>query len=235
MLLTPNQKHIASWLLIVLLAGIALWLLAPALSPFLVAAVLAYALNPLVNRIDDWFNGRMPRWLAAALVEGAFILLVVGMFMLIVPIVISQAPMVRAQLPELLRKTGAWLQVTLHRYGFDVRLDIHTVVTWINDYFANSESPSSVNSLLSSLKIGGSMALKLISNLLLIPLALYYLLADWNRFVALVFSLVPLRMRDAVSSFANEADAVLGQYLRGQLLVMLLLAVFYSQIGRAHV
>ena len=228
MLLTPNQKHIASWLLIVLLAGIALWLLAPALSPFLVAAVLAYALNPLVNRIDDWFNGRMPRWLAAALVEGAFILLVVGMFMLIVPIVISQAPMVRAQLPELLRKTGAWLQVTLHRYGFDVRLDIHTVVTWINDYFANSESPSSVNSLLSSLKIGGSMALKLISNLLLIPLALYYLLADWNRFVALVFSLVPLRMRDAVSSFANEADAVLGQYLRGQLLVMLLLAVFYS-------
>ena len=76
MLLTPNQKHIASWLLIVLLAGIALWLLAPALSPFLVAAVLAYALNPLVNRIDDWFNGRMPRWLAAALVEGAFILLV---------------------------------------------------------------------------------------------------------------------------------------------------------------
>lgn len=31
------------------------------------------------------------------------------------------------------------------------------------------------------LKIGGSMALKLISNLLLIPLALYYLLADWNR------------------------------------------------------
>lgn len=43
----------------------------------------------------------MPRWLAAALVEGLLSCWIVGMFMLIVPIVISQAPMVRAQLPEL--------------------------------------------------------------------------------------------------------------------------------------
>lgn len=48
MLLTPNQKHIASWLLIVLLAGIALWLLAPAFVAFLVAAVLFVSSSPAV-------------------------------------------------------------------------------------------------------------------------------------------------------------------------------------------
>ena len=35
-------------------------------------------------------------------------------------------------------------------------------------------------------------------------------------------------MREAVHSFATEADEVLGQYLRGQLTVMLILAVYYS-------
>lgn len=228
MLLTPNQKRIASWLLIIALAGCALWLLASALSPFLVAAVLAYVLNPLVNRIDGWFNGLMPRWLAAALVECLFVLLVIGLLMLIVPIVISQAPMLRTQLPELLKNAATWVQAALRRYGFRVQLDLHTVVTWINGHFSSSDPSASVNSLLSSLKIGGSMALSLLSNLLLIPLALYYLLVDWNRFVGLLFSLVPLRMRGSVGSFANEADAVLGQYLRGQLLVMLILALFYS-------
>lgn len=49
-------------------------------------------------------------------------------------------------------------------------------------------------------------------NAVLIPVALFYLLMDWDRFVA----------------FAHEADQVLGQYLRGQLLVMLIMAVFYS-------
>jgi predicted PurR-regulated permease PerM len=58
--------------------------------------------------------------------------------------------------------------------------------------------------------------------------ALFYLLMDWDRFVASVLRMVPDRARRAFDSFTSEADAVLGQYLRGQLLVMLILAVFYS-------
>jgi predicted PurR-regulated permease PerM len=39
---------------------------------------------------------------------------------------------------------------------------------------------------------------------------------------------VPLKWRPAYDSFMNECDVVLGQYLRGQLLVMLALSVFYA-------
>jgi predicted PurR-regulated permease PerM len=83
-------------------------------------------------------------------------------------------------------------------------------------------------SLLSSLKLGGSVAMALLSNAVLIPVALFYLLMEWSSFVGSLLALVPPRLRGAVDSFTNEADAVLGQYLRGQLLVMLTLAVFYS-------
>jgi predicted PurR-regulated permease PerM len=66
----------------------------------------------------------------------------------------------------------------------------------------------------------------------LIPVVLFYLLMDWDRFVALAMQLVPPRLRASVDSFTEEADQVLGQYLRGQLMVMLILAAFYT-IGLA--
>jgi len=62
----------------------------------------------------------------------------------------------------------------------------------------------------------------------LIPVALFYLLLDWKPFVARVLELVPPRIRPGVDSFTDEADQVLGQYLRGQLLVMLTMATFYT-------
>lgn len=71
--------------------------------------------------------------------------------------------------------------------------------------------------LLSSLVIGGNVALSILGNLILIPLALYYLLVDWQRFTRAIYSLVPRRMRESVAGFVQEADIVLSQYLRGQL------------------
>jgi predicted PurR-regulated permease PerM len=62
----------------------------------------------------------------------------------------------------------------------------------------------------------------------LIPVALFYLLSDWDRVVASVVELVPPAWRPRYDAFMHECDEVLGQYLRGQLLVMLALAVFYS-------
>ena len=72
----------------------------------------------------------------------------------------------------------------------------------------------------------------LIGNAVLVPVVLFYVLADWPALVARVTALVPLRLRQSVASFLGECDLVLGQYLRGQLLVMLLMALFYS-VGMA--
>jgi predicted PurR-regulated permease PerM len=67
-----------------------------------------------------------------------------------------------------------------------------------------------------------------LGNLVLIPLSLFYLLMDWDRFIGHIVALVPTRVRPGFDSFVDEADEVLGQYLRGQLLVMGVLAVFYT-------
>jgi predicted PurR-regulated permease PerM len=56
----------------------------------------------------------------------------------------------------------------------------------------------------------------------------YYLLLDWTNLIARAKGLIPPRWSESVQSFLNETDEVLGQYLRGQLLVMAVLAVLYT-------
>lgn len=225
---TDYQKRTMAWLGIALLLGLALWLLAPVLTPFIVAAVLAYALNPLVNRVDGWFHGKLPRWAAVTIVVVLFMLAVTGVVMLIVPVVVKELPVLRSQLPMLLDRAGTWLQETGARFGVHAELNTASLKEWLLQYFNNGDAASGMGSVLSSLKIGGSVVLAIIGNLTLIPLVLFYLLLDWDTFLASLYQLVPQRLRDAVGSFTTEADDVLGQYLRGQLLVMLILALYYS-------
>jgi predicted PurR-regulated permease PerM len=61
-----------------------------------------------------------------------------------------------------------------------------------------------------------------------VPVALFYMLHDWTRLVNSVVVLVPPSWRERFDSFMHDCDQVLGEYLRGQLLVMLALAVFYT-------
>ena len=224
---TNTQKRVAAWCLIAASTVLALWLLGPVLTPFVVAAVLAYALTPLVNSLDTMGKGRLPRVVAVVVVELLFILAALSLVLLIVPIVAKELPLMREQAPLLADRLNAGLTPWLAQFGIKVQLDVESLKAVVLKYL-NANYEDVFGSLMSSLKLGGSMALAVIGNAVLIPVALFYLLMDWERFVARLLDLVPLPMRASFDSFTDEADTVLGQYLRGQLLVMLVMAIFYS-------
>ncbi len=135
--------------------------------------------------------------------------------------------MTAQQLPGLLDRLQAGLQPWLTELGIDFTLDVASLKAALTEYL-NANLGDSLGSVLVSLKIGGSYALALLGNLILIPVALFYLLLDWKQLVPRVVALVPPRLRGDYDRFMAEADAVLGQYLRGQSLVMLILAIYYS-------
>lgn len=230
MLLTKHQKRIVSWVLIAAFITLIIWLLAPVLTPFVVAAVLAYALNPLVDKLMRMARGKVSRWLAAIVVEGVFIIAIVGIFMLVLPLFIKQVPQLLRQLPSLIEQAQVWLQHQLQQQGVQIELNVQSYKTWLENYLSsNSDAAGTAgSSLLSSIKVGGNVAMSVLGNLMLIPMALYYLLVDWQRFIANVLELIPRGMRDSTVSLAREIDSILGQYLRGQLLVMMIMALFYS-------
>ena len=224
MQLTPAQRQTLSWLLIAVIGVLLVWLLAPVLMPFLFAGILAYILEPAVEKL---VKRRLPRVLAVTLVEVAAFVLILSVLLLIVPIVSKELPLLREQLPLLADKLNHTVSPWLAQYGIEVALDVASIKAFIVKYLgANVED--GLTTLLSSARIGGSFLLALIGNAVLIPAVLFYLLMDWPRLVARIDGLVPPRLRDSVRGFVRESDEMLGQYLRGQLLVMVILAVFYS-------
>lgn len=224
---TPAQRRAAAWLLIALLAVFALRSLGPVLTPFVVAAVLAYALTPLVDRLDELGRGRMPRVIAVVIVELLLILALTCLVLLIVPVIAKELPLMREQLPLVFDKLNTTLAPWLAQLGVKVSLDLNSLKVLALKYL-NANYADALESLLPSLKLGGSVALTVVGYAVLIPVALFYLLLDWKQLVLRVLELVPPRARPGVDSFTGEADQVLGQYLRGQLLVMLTMAIFYS-------
>jgi predicted PurR-regulated permease PerM len=221
---TAAQRHTFTWIAISLGVALVVWLLGPVLTPFIVAAVLAYVLHPLVERLA---RRRVPRALAVAIVEIAAIVVVLAVLLLIVPILSKQLPLLREQIPLLADRANTQLSPWLSRFGIDVALDTASIKAFVLKYLdANLEEW--LTTAMSSARIGGSILLALLGNLLLVPMVLFYLLMDWNNLVARAAGMIPPRLRDRAHGFMSECDATLGQYLRGQLLVMVALAVFYS-------
>lgn len=225
--LTPNQTRIATWVGVTLAGVLLLWWLAPVLTPFVVAAILAYALTPLVDLLTRLGRGHVPRLLAVVMVELVFLVLMLSIALLVVPILVKQMPQLREQVPPLLHQLNEFLAPKLAALGLHVAIDVAGIRAFLMEHL-NANMQDSVGQLLASVKLGGSVALSVLGNAVLIPVVLFYLLSDWPRLMSSLHALVPPRMRAAVDSFTTEADAVLGQYLHGQLLVMGVLAVYYS-------
>jgi len=221
---TFSLQRLLSWLGAGLLVAGLIWLLSPVLAPFVVAAVLAYVLHPLVLRLD---RTGMPHSLAVLLVEALALLALLGLFLLLVPVLVKEWPLLRQQLPLLLDRLGAALQPLLAQLGIELSLDLSDLraqlAAWLSDNRQDLLAP-----LLASLKVGGNAALTVAGYAVLVPVALFFMLHDWARLVGRLLELVPPRWRGTFDGFVAECDRVLGEYLRGQMLVMLALAVFYA-------
>ena len=228
MSLTPAQRQSLSWFALSAVGFTLVWLLAPVLTPFLIGAVLAYALHPAVESL---VLRRVPRVAAVVLVEVAAVVAALAVLLLIVPILSKELPLMREQIPLLADRVNGSLAPWLAKWGIHVALDTASIKAFVLKYLdANVEDWFST--VMSSARIGGSILLTIVGNAILVPVVLFYLLLDWPNLMRRARELVPPRMLAGVEGFLDECDTVLGQYLRGQLLVMVILAAFYS-IGLA--
>ena len=213
-----------AWLAIALVIGGLLYALSPILAPFLAGAILAYVLNPLVGRL----SGRhLPRIVAVVLVLVLTLALLAALALVIVPLLIKELRLLSERLPAFLawvnEQFAPWLK---EHFAIDFQLDVETVRQLAGDLLASNQDL--VAALLGSLKIGGLALLAFIVNLLLVPVVLFFLLRDWDRIVARFDRLIPRHLHQRVAKILGEVDAVLAEFLRGQLTVMLVMSVYYA-------
>lgn len=222
---TDHRRQTFFWIAVaVLLAGI-LYVLRGTLTPFIAASILAYALAPAVARLQHW---RVPRAIAAALVMLAAMAVIVSVALILIPVLQSEYQMIRSQLPGLAASLSArlapWVEQT---FGITLALDAASIRDWISAQLAGS-TQDLLSALMQYARSGWSAAVEVVGLVVLVPVVLFYLLADWPQLTRRLHELIPRRWLAGADSALQETDDLLGHYLRGQLLVMLSLAVWYS-------
>jgi predicted PurR-regulated permease PerM len=210
------------WMLGAAALGALLYLLAPILAPFLFAAIIAYICNPLVDRMS---RRGVPRTLAATLMLVLLIALFIAFMLVIVPLLVRQARAMAQQIPVYLdwfrTAVAPWLSKQ-----FGMQLDVEFVKDWVTEHLADIQHFAV--KMLPSITTGGMALVDFIVNFVLVLVVLFYFLRDWNRIMLSISDMVPRRWHPQFVALFTEIDEVLGQLLRGQLMVMLLMGAFYT-------
>ncbi|MGP1679814.1 MAG: AI-2E family transporter [Burkholderiales bacterium] len=200
-----------------------LYFLRPILAPFLFAAILAYISNPMVNWLA---RHRVRRELGALLLMLFLGGLLVLLLVILLPLFIKEVGLLSERLPGILARFNdnllPWINA---KFDVELQFDLAGLKNLIHENLQGADGLGM--KLLASLKIGGLALLGFVVNLLLVPVVLFYLLRDWNNLLARIDGFLPRRWQPRLTAIAREIDAVLAEFLRGQIAVMLLMSVFY--------
>lgn len=200
------------------------YLLSPILTPFAIAAVFAYISDPAVNGL---VARRVPRTAAVLLVIVTLgIVLLLG-FLIVVPLVYREAVILIARLPDLMERLNTEIVPMLNaRLGLEVQLDLSALKNWVSSN--RDQATDLIPILLSKAGQGGMALVAVATNLVLVPIVMFYLLQEWPRIIAAIKDTLPRPLLPRTLKIVGDIDSVLSEFLRGQLSVMLLLASFYS-------
>jgi predicted PurR-regulated permease PerM len=202
-----------------------LWLFSPILTPFVLAACIAYFLDPPATRLTRL---GLPRPLAAFLLILTLVAVALLCLLLLYPLLISQIGVLLARLPAYITRIGGMLreglealEASLGPEVFDARLrelaisQVAGILAWLG---------GSATRL-----IGGGVAIFYVFTLVVVaPIVGFYLLRDWPRMMARIESWLPRRNAGVLRQLAKDTDRVVSAWLRGQLICCAILAVYYA-------
>jgi predicted PurR-regulated permease PerM len=146
--------------------------------------------------------------------------------LLMYAVVQKEGPELITRIPSVVAKLDGWLKPHLAFLGLNYSLD----VTNIRDVLAARLRADGQGAMLAAweyLRTSSNVMINVVSNAVLVPLVLFYLLYDRHEAFACMESLVPRRWLGKTREFVGEIDRMMSQYLRGQLLVIAVLAMFY--------
>ena len=213
------------WGLLALAVGWLLWLLAPVLTPFAVAALLGWMGDPVVDRLER----RLPRNTSVILVFVAMTLAALLALLALLPLLQRQVVTLVVSLPHY----RDWFTGTAVPW-LEAKTGLH-LLEWLDpqrmiDIFRQhwEAAGGAAATLLGYLSRSGFVLLGWIANLVLLPVLTFFFLRDWDLFVERVAALVPRRHAEITGQLARESSEVLRSFLRGQLLVMLILGLLYA-------
>ena len=218
------------WLALVIVCAWLLYLLGPILTPFVVAAILAYICDPWVDRLCAWklpLAPKLHRILATLLVMATLLGLLLLLVFIMLPLLAREANLFLTRLPDMIEAVRLkLLPYAQQNFGITLQWDAATLKNILLNNWQSAGGAAA--KMLPWLSSGSSVLLAILMNVLLIPLAMFYLLRDWPLLLAHIEQAIPRRRLAKVQEIAKEVDSVLAEFLRGQMATMLLMSTLYT-------
>lgn len=202
-----------------------MYLVRSVLSPFIYSLVIAYFLNPLVDRLHIKY--RLSRFNASLLILCSFFVSLIAIAATLAPIVYSQLVELSDSLPDYLKifteEFYPKIATKLNAMGFKLATDFSFFNEEIIMQSADLSKKLLQNAATSSLNL-----INILSLIFIIPILVFYLLKDWDILVRRVFEYLPNNFSPVVKDVVAEIDQVLSGYVRGQFNVCFILSLIYS-------
>ncbi len=208
---------------------LALWfflrLFSSILMPFVVAAGLAYFLDPAVSRLAKL---GVPRPIGALLLLIAVLLFVALFVLLLYPIIASQATAFAANLP-------AYIKTAQTDFGHLIaelqrRLGPGAMSQKLREVAANQAGTvvafagTAVRNIIGS----GFAVVNVLALLIITPIVTFYFLRDWPAIIRHVDTWLPRPYEGVIRAQAVEVNRILAAWIRGQAICCLVLALVYG-------
>ncbi len=217
----------SKWLIfaVVVGSGILVYLLAPVITPFLMGALLAYLGDPLVDRLEA---KKLSRTVSVIIVFVIIFLVVLLVPVVLLPLIEQQFSALATNFPRYID----WIQqnvVPFISQTFNIDPAILNTATLKQSIVTSwREVGGFAGNIVSGISKSSVVLLSWLANLVLVPVVTFYLLRDWDVMMEKIRQLLPRATEPTVVKLAKECDDVLGQFLRGQVTVMVALGIVYT-------
>jgi len=207
-----------------LVIGGLFYLLSPVLLPFLIATLLAYVGDPLVDRLEK----KIPRGISVLIVFLILSAFVLTLLFILLPMIERQLINFIQAIPKYLdwiqQVVVPWLISNVGVSGID--LDFAEIKASIKEHWTKAGGVAA--GLVGTVSKSGLAIIGWVVNIVLLPVLTFYILRDWDILTSRLLELMPRQSQSTVIKIARDSDSVLSAFLRGQLMVMLALGTIYS-------
>jgi predicted PurR-regulated permease PerM len=201
-----------------------LWVFRSILLPFVIGIALAYLLNPMVTWLQNIGIGRT--W-ATTIMLFSVIALIVGFFLMLVPLfgdqvigLVGRLPGYVGDLQKMVQDFAPQLNTILGpERAAQLEGSLTDVIT---------RSVEFAGTLTATIATSGLNVLNTIAVLFIAPVVAFYLLLDWEGMVKRVDDLLPRQHRAEIQGVLRDIDRSMAGVIRGQGGVILVLTVYYA-------
>lgn len=218
------RTHVVFWFALAGVFALLFWGLKGMLLPFVAGFIVAYLLDPVVERMVAW---RVTRTKAAGLILLAFLFVCLLLLALVLPILAREMATLANNVPDLLARAHAAIETRFPIFAAHTR-DLFTP-DWSNLISQHVAQTLTISAgIVSGVLNGGQAALSVLVFIALMPVVAFYMMVDWPRIIGSIDHLFPRAHIATIHHLLAQIDRRIAGFIRGQIIVCIMLAVYYS-------